>query len=260
MVRVIAVVRIRLICIICLSILVVRIRLICIVCLTVAVVRVSCAVIAILFILAVCIGRIAVFVSLIARLLCIGLAVICILFITAIVCIGHTGIPVLSISTLSIRLCIIPALSIIIPRILRNFILTPVILTLFIAAISVLVLSVAVLFIAAFCVCFVGVTFLTVYICIIFFCARIKRDNVIIRSLTAVILRSISQHDIIILLLDRCERHMHGFQLHRLHHIRSVAKPENDIITFLHTLCRQSHSVIEIGKLIRPLLLIILFL
>ncbi len=78
--------------------------------------------------------------------------------------------------------------------------------------------------------------------------------------LCAVILPCISQHDLVILLLHRCERHMFGFQLHRLHHKRSVSKPEYDIVTLLRALGGQTNPVIQIGKLICPLFLIIFFL
>ena len=62
------------------------------------------------------------------------------------------------------------------------------------------------------------------------------------------------------LLLDRGQRLMQHFQLHGLHHIFPLAKPQNQLIAFLHASGCQPHPMIEIGQLIGPLFPIVPFL
>ena len=53
---------------------------------------------------------------------------------------------------------------------------------------------------------------------------------------------------------------MKRFKLHGLHNVLSLSKPENQLVTFLNTLGRKSHPMIQIRQLIGPFFPIVLFL
>ena len=53
---------------------------------------------------------------------------------------------------------------------------------------------------------------------------------------------------------------MERFQLHGLHHVFSFAKPQDQLVAFLHTFGRKPDPVIQICQFVGPLFPIILFL
>ena len=76
------------------------------------------------------------------------------------------------------------------------------------------------------------------------------RDPFLRRRFLNVLIKAV----VIDLLLGRGQRLVQHLQLHGLHHVFSLAEPQNQLVTFLHAPGGQPNPVIEISQLIGPFL------